>query len=292
MRAFEPTITVDEEIIPKRDLMRSEFYSDFLRPAGIHSVMTMGLWAQGVDVSALDVYRPAGRPGFSSADVDLAAGLHPHLVRAFRLSQKLADTRVVNDGLAAALDRAPYGLFILDADRRVRHVNAAGERMLAQPGGLGVLGGRLVAAAPGDTRRLEALIATAASGAGSRVGGSMIVRRPDGRAPLSVTTSPADAGPLSLFRSGPTVVVCVTDPEQAASVSEAQLREVFGLTPGQAKVAVALLEGRSAREAADALGLSFFTVRAHLARIFEKTGVNRQAELVALMTRMTGLTTD
>jgi len=35
------------------------------------------------------------------------------------------------------------------------------------------------------------------------------------------------------------------------------------------------------------IGLSFFTVRAHLAQIFEKTGVNRQVELVSLMTRMT-----
>jgi len=78
------------------------------------------------------------------------------------------------------------------------------------------------------------------------------------------------------------------DPEAAAEVSEAQIADVFGLTAGQAKVARALLTGRSPRQTAEALGLSFFTVRAHLARIFEKTGTSRQAELVALMSRTLG----
>jgi hypothetical protein len=38
----------------------------------------------------------------------------------------------------------------------------------------------------------------------------------------------------------------------------------------------------------EALGVSFYTVRAHLARIFGKTGTQRQAELVALLTRLSG----
>jgi DNA-binding CsgD family transcriptional regulator len=48
---------------------------------------------------------------------------------------------------------------------------------------------------------------------------------------------------------------------------------------------MALFEGQSLRDAAETLGLSIFTVRAHLAHIFDKTGVGRQAELVALLTR-------
>jgi DNA-binding CsgD family transcriptional regulator len=46
-----------------------------------------------------------------------------------------------------------------------------------------------------------------------------------------------------------------------------------------------LVDGRSPRQTAEALGVSFFTVRAHLAQIYEKTGARRQAELVALVTR-------
>ena len=116
----------------------------------------------------------------------------------------------------------------------------------------------------------------------------MALRRGGERRPLSVVVAPSGDKTLSLFHSGPGVIVCVTDPDAAANVSEAMLSELFGLTGAQSKVAASLLEGRSARETAEALGISFFTVRAHLARIFEKTGAHRQAELVAIMTRALG----
>ena len=290
MRRFTPVVTIDQETLPKNDLMRTEFYADFLRPMGIHSLLTFGLWGEGVSVTTLDVYRPANRPSFTEAEQGFANTLHPHLIRAFRLSRQLADALMVKEGLAAAVDRAPYGFFVLGPDRRLRHVNATGQQMLAQAGGLRLIAGRLATGSTAETARLEALIGAACGPAGARVGGSMAIRRPDGRSPLSLTVAPARTDRMALFNTGPTAVVCVSDPEAAVDVSELQLREVFGLTGAQAKVAIALFEGRTAREAADALGLSFFTVRAHLARIFEKTGVNRQAELVALMTRMMGPT--
>jgi DNA-binding CsgD family transcriptional regulator len=288
MKDFRPTITVDEETLPKRALMKSEFYVDFLRPAGIHSVMTVGLWARGVEFAGVDLFRPLGRPGFSAQEVRLAQALHPHLIRAFRLGRKVAETRELGEAMAAALDRSPYGLFILGDDGRVRHANAAGERLLGEPGGLRAIFGRLSAPSPDDSRRLQRLIAAACGAAGPRVGGTMAVRRPGERAPLSVVVAPTRERAFSVLPAGPSVIVCVTDPEAAAGVPESLLRELFDLTSAQAKVAAALIAGRSPRQAAEALGLSFYTVRAHLARIFEKTGAHRQSELVALMTRALG----
>ena len=287
MSHFSPTVTYDEEFMPKSELVRSEFYADFLRHMGIHSLLTLTLWSSGMDVTALDIYRPSNRPGYDADDLRAAQILHPHLVRAFGISRRLAGAALVKDGLADAINRAPYGFFILDADRRPRHANVAGERMLKGGGGLTLVGGRLAATLAADTARLDALIGAACGPVGTRAGGSIAVRRPGGRAPLSLTVAPAEADRFALFSLGPTAMVYVSDPEAAQNVSEIQLLEVFGLTPSQSKVAISIFEGRSARETAEALGLSFFTVRAHLAQIFEKTGVNRQVELVSLMTRMT-----
>jgi DNA-binding CsgD family transcriptional regulator len=284
LKSYVPIVTIDQQMLPKDALMRTEFYADFLRPAGIHSALTVGLWSQGVSVATIDLFRPASRPSFEREELRLAETLHPHLVRAFRLGRKVAEARALSAGLADALDRAPYGLLLLGADGRVRHLNAMAERLVAGTGSLRVLNGRLTAPFAGDHRRLSALIA-AAAGPGARSGGSMAVRRWGERAPLSVAVAPMSEQRLPIAGVAPTVMVCVTDPDAACSVSEAFLGELFGLTGGQAKVAAALLEGRSPRQAAEALGLSFYTVRAHLTRIFEKTGVNRQAELVALMTR-------
>jgi DNA-binding CsgD family transcriptional regulator len=54
-------------------------------------------------------------------------------------------------------------------------------------------------------------------------------------------------------------------------------------------MALAIFEGAAPREAAAKLGITANTAKVHLTRVFEKTGVNRQAELVTLMMKAVGL---
>jgi DNA-binding CsgD family transcriptional regulator len=56
---------------------------------------------------------------------------------------------------------------------------------------------------------------------------------------------------------------------------------LYGLTGGELRVLLALLEGLTAGEAAVRFGISSSTVKTHLQRLFEKTGTSRQAELVS-----------
>lgn len=63
------------------------------------------------------------------------------------------------------------------------------------------------------------------------------------------------------------------------------LRERFGLTAREARVALLIAEGHAAKEVAVTLGVTVFTVRAHLRNIFAKIGVGRQAALVRVVLR-------
>lgn len=63
----------------------------------------------------------------------------------------------------------------------------------------------------------------------------------------------------------------------------AAMRELFGLTPGEARIAAALGEGQSLQEITRRFGISYHTVRTHVRQIFAKTGVRRQAALVRLL---------
>jgi DNA-binding CsgD family transcriptional regulator/PAS domain-containing protein len=283
MKDFTPIVTIDEQTMSKPALMATEFYADFLGKIGIHSIMTIGLWSQGAQFAGVDLYRPRNRSSFTVDEAALAETLQPHLIRAFRLSRQFDESRRVGAGLEAAAQLSPYAILVVELDGRLRHANPQGERMLAEASGLSVLGGRLTATDFADAERLRALIARAV-GPEKRVGGGLSIRRP-GRAPLTVTAVPVGAERLSLFQAAPGAVLCVTDPEAVASASTSYLREQYGLTPAQSKVAQALLQGRTPREAAEEMGLSFFTVRAHLAQVFEKTGVRRQAELVSLLSK-------
>ncbi|WP_423067554.1 response regulator transcription factor [Devosia sp. CN2-171] len=58
---------------------------------------------------------------------------------------------------------------------------------------------------------------------------------------------------------------------------------IFGLSPAQKQVAGLVVEGLSHREIAERAGISQATVRTHVNRVFEKTGVRTQPALVRVL---------
>lgn len=81
----------------------------------------------------------------------------------------------------------------------------------------------------------------------------------------------------------PAVVVLLSDPEQRAQVPRQILASLFGLTPTEAKIALALAEGLRSEEIAERMSISTTTVAFHLRNLFQKTDTHRQAELIALI---------
>lgn len=67
------------------------------------------------------------------------------------------------------------------------------------------------------------------------------------------------------------------------SEARERLRQRYGLTKAETDVALEIIKGDGRTAAAARLSIAPATVRAHLSRIFEKTGVHRQAELVRLL---------
>jgi DNA-binding CsgD family transcriptional regulator len=80
--------------------------------------------------------------------------------------------------------------------------------------------------------------------------------------------------------------VLLVDPEDCPKVSFGLLQQVFGLTKGEAHLANQLLCGQSLQEIADESGVSIGTVRSQAKAVLTKTDTHRQAELVALLTRL------
>ena len=69
----------------------------------------------------------------------------------------------------------------------------------------------------------------------------------------------------------------------------ASVRESFGLTPAETRLAARLKDGLSLKEAADDMAVSLNTVRNQLRAVFEKMGLNRQSELVRALTQLGAL---
>ncbi|HEX2257214.1 MAG TPA: helix-turn-helix transcriptional regulator [Afifellaceae bacterium] len=61
------------------------------------------------------------------------------------------------------------------------------------------------------------------------------------------------------------------------------LREAYGLTAAEERLALLILQGLRLAEAETVLGIRHSTARTHMKRIYAKTGTRRQVELVRLL---------
>jgi DNA-binding CsgD family transcriptional regulator len=116
----------------------------------------------------------------------------------------------------------------------------------------------------------------------------MTLTTPTRLLPLSITVAPLPADQVHALTRGAGVLVCVTDLEAGVALPEDRAREVFGLTPAEARVAALLFEGLEPKAVARRLECSINTVRIHMAHIFQKTETGGQADLARLMTRLIG----
>ena len=287
---WRPKVLTDDDWMPKADLLRTEFYNDFMRPQDVYSTMMIRLALNDTEVSVLNVNRSERNECFAGCDLERARRLHPHLVRAFSLGQKMIARESHAAGLGAVFDNSAAGLFLLDGEARVRRLNGAGEALVAAGKGLRIQRGMLLAVGAVNTAHLHALIRQAASAEPTlRTGGSISLLTNGNGPPLSVSVMPVRAPILPVFVHEPCVLVCANDVESSPVLPERRLRELFALSAAEARVAAAVLRGETPREAAARLGVSVHTVNNQLASIFQKTGVNRQSALVRMMSRLSEL---
>jgi DNA-binding CsgD family transcriptional regulator/PAS domain-containing protein len=284
-----PRVLTDEEKLPKSELVRSEYYNEFMQPNEIHSLLIARLVVENDITVVLNVARSRKRDGFGQAEIETASRLHPHLSRACNLGRRLTGLRGVDNGLKEYADRSTDGIFLVDRTARVAYMNGAGEALLKGARGLVRRHGVLRAASEHATRKLHALISRAAAANGDRSGGAASLERETGRA-LSVTAMPVSPARVPTFCQTSTVLLSVHDPDEKLAASDERLRLLFNFSRAEARLAVQLLEGRSLKEGAENLGVSINTVRSQLASLFAKTDTARQAELLRLLAASIGST--
>ncbi|MDW4551701.1 helix-turn-helix transcriptional regulator [Defluviimonas sp. D31] len=279
----------DRHLCSEEEMRSAPIYADFLLPLGI-------AWIGGVAVSPdprvgvlLCVHRSENRPAFSEAELAEIARFGRHLERSLRLGIHLFDARQLENGLGDALARLHIGVFALDPRGRVLFSNAVGEQLIGD--GLGLANGRLVAEEAGARGRLEtALIGASSPVRAKKLGelGPVMVHRGRGKRPIAVYALPLlnAIGPAAEIFAHARVVVVAMDPDTGAPTDPAVVRDLLGLTLGEARVAALVGAGVPPQEAAKRLGITEETARWTLKQVFSKTGISRQSELVHLLSRL------
>jgi DNA-binding CsgD family transcriptional regulator len=185
-------------------------------------------------------------------------------------------------GASAMLDMLGEPFALLSAAGFVLHMNAAFAELLGD--GLAVRGQRFRAYDPGEDEGLQALVCCAAQSMPANVPSSIVVSRKDAM-PFIVRCRPI-TGALAdvLFPARILAAVGVLDIRRRSREAHV-LRQAFGLTPSEARLAAFLGEGMSLREIAGQERITFQTALSRLKSVFAKTGTKRQVQLAILFGR-------
>lgn len=180
---------------------------------------------------------------------------------------------------ADALDCLDAGLFLIDRSGCIVHANASARAMLDRRSVLRVTDGKLVACETSTAQALQAILA------GSRLHSGWIalpLPAPDGEHCVAHVLPPACASRGHAGKRAIAALLVHKVAIELPSLPEA-IAALYGLTPREVRVLLAIVEVGGVPETAEALGIGEATVKTHLHRLFGKTGATRQADLVKLV---------
>lgn len=272
--------TRTDEKIPRAVLFESAFYRECLEPIGLLHALG-GVLINEPGLFGFFGFLRSPRAGrFPDEALEQMARLQRHLAQALRLQVRLQSVELERDAAFESLDHMASGVVLVDERGEVCFANRAAEQVLSRPGALSGAAGRLRAAAWEDDRRLQRLLGEATSIDGGRCGGGLALKGEEGEQPVTLEVLPLGETGIRAGRARPRAAVFLGGASEPVRPPIELLREAFGLTAAEARVATELAEGLSPKEIAERLRVSANTVRTHLAHLFDKTGTRRQPQLV------------
>jgi len=262
---------------------RGRFYQEWLRPQGCVDVANVVLEQSKSPCPMLMTVIP-GREMLDAEQRARMQFLVPHASRALMINRAIERKQQRATALADIVDRLNAGVILLDSACRIVHSNPAGETILAADDVLRSIAGRLV------TRSSEANLVLRNI---FRDPGEVAVAASEGRKiPLTshdgsyyvahVIALPSLLRDGARDRSSAIGALLVWKAELDSSACAGLVDRAFELTPAELRVLQSIVEVGGVPETATALGIAETTVKTHLHRVFAKTGVSRQADLVKL----------
>jgi DNA-binding CsgD family transcriptional regulator/PAS domain-containing protein len=220
-------------------------------------------------------------------EIDLVELLNPHLAQALTLAVRLGTLDQQCRFDLALIDAMPQAVFALDRAGKVVMTNARAEGLLSEGDALVAVDGKLECRLGSDHARFDSAVAAALDEATiEHRGGWVRIERTSSRRALMAFVAPLISSESPFGGMEPKALIIIGDAAEALAVDEKALHDLFNLTQVEARLACALSAGHSIESAAALFGVQPETVRSELKSVFRKTSVNRQQDLVRLITSL------
>lgn len=266
------------------------FYQEFLIPYGGRYASGTKLLQEGPVSVILGVHRGYGSPKLNQNEISICQRLARHLTEALK-QHRVYLQRQQTSGLGMELlSRIRTPVALIDDQRRILHANPAARQLLENSAALNDSDGRLYCRhRESDNAFVIALreLRLAPGSSGGTITTDKIflqVRSPtnEQRNNLCLYAMRPEAT-LRAFGERSLAMLLIHDPNSRVNLDPFLVAASYDLTPGEARVAVALAEGAAPEDIAKTYKVSISTVRSQLAAVFSKTGTSRQAELVSVL---------
>jgi DNA-binding CsgD family transcriptional regulator len=265
-------------------ISRDAFFQEVMNSLGIRWIAGSRLWDIEQNVACLAIQKPIEVSGFSDAERSRLTALTPHLGRATRLQKKLSTLALKADMGIEAMNKLSCGIALLDARRCVLFSNTNADCLLRQDSIFKPLSASQIAIRHAKSN--EALRSAVADAFRHRSTALQLHDR-DGKPAISAAVLPLPArSEWNAMWQRPLALLAMNELFGPESISSYSLSQLFGLTPTESKVANWLVTGGSIEEYAERRGVSIETARSQLKSILSKTGMRRQAQLVASLLRL------
>jgi DNA-binding CsgD family transcriptional regulator len=274
------------DLMPRREFEQTRFYREWAQPQGFVDFVGAALDKSTASVAIFGVLRHQKNGVADDETRHRMRLIVPHLRRAALIGRMFDLKAGEAAAFADTFDGLGAGMYLVNPNGRIVHANVAGNAILDAGDILRAVGGRLVVRDRQVDETLREVFAAAGQGdaAVGTKGIAVAWIGNDGERYVAHVL-PLTSG--ARRRAGITYSAAAALFVRKAALASPSAFEVIGktfkLTPTELRVLLAVVDVGGVPEVAEALGVASSTVRTHLGRLFDKTGVARQADLVKLV---------
>ncbi len=275
------------ELCPPHEVEKTEFCNDYFRPYDLFHECGTIIEQPAGKLGVLTSLRRRHEPDFGPEDVGFIRALVPHLKRGLSLHEKIVGLKQAATAAGEVVDKLDVALIGLNGEGKVCFTTLRADSILRSGTILALRDERIVTRDPVSTADWNRAWKLAASPELDTGSSPRSITVHDGEHCLHVAMFPFRQS-RPLFADRMKVMVVITDPAAQPKSREDLLMSLFGLTPAEARVAMLLVSGLEPKEISEKTETTQNTVRFQLKVIYRKTGVNRQSQLVRLLSTLPG----
>ncbi|MBJ6135917.1 helix-turn-helix transcriptional regulator [Marinobacter litoralis] len=230
-------------------------------------------------ITLLTVQRTYAQGAYQPEEIAAMNRLVPFIKQTVVLAKKIHQHPRAAQTLCGIADLITEPAFILNNRGTIVTANQRGEQLLDQEACINLRHGRLYFGTDQLRKSFFKAMARAAATVCSEdtaLPETLIVKR-DVLSPLVMTIRPLEHN--EILSGG--VLVTIVDLKARALPSAEEIVKYYPLSPAEGKLCEGLVAGLSLKEIADHHHKSETTVRSYLKQVFQKTGYNRQGQLIS-----------